>query len=68
MLAKLVEKTGSCVRDVELKKDGSLGSQHMYVMKGLAELLEVHGEIEGIQLMKAIQLMQATTRDLASKH
>ena len=48
VLAKLVEKIGSCVRDVESKKDGSWGPQHVYVMKGLDELLEVHGEMEAI--------------------
>ena len=42
------ENTGICFRDVELKKDGSWGPQHVYVVKGLDELLGVHGETEGI--------------------
>ena len=48
VLAKLVEKTGSSVRDVELKMGGEWGPQHVCVVKGLDELLGVHGEIEGM--------------------
>ena len=61
VLTKLVEKAGSCVRVVALEKGGSWGPQHVYAVKGLDELLEVHGEIEGVQLTKG------TTSDQASK-
>ena len=39
----------------------------MHGTKGQDELLEVHGEIEGIYLMKAMQSIQADIKDHASK-
>ena len=46
MLARIAEKTGNAFRDVRLEKGGKWGPQHVFVVKGLDELVKVKGDLE----------------------
>ena len=45
-MARLMEKSGSVVKEVNLEKGGKWGPHHMFVVKGLDEVLGVEGELE----------------------
>ena len=45
-MARLMEKSGSAVKDVKLEKGVKWGLQHVYVVKGLDEVLGVEVELE----------------------
>ena len=44
-MARLMEKSGSAVEEVNLEKGGKWGPQHVYVVKGL-DVLGVEVELE----------------------
>ena len=45
-MARLMEKSGSAVKEVKLEKGGRWGPHHVYVVKGLDEVFGVEGELE----------------------
>ena len=48
VLTRLAEKTGNAFRDVKLEKGAEWGPQHVFVVKGLDELVGVKGDLEDI--------------------
>ena len=46
LMARLMEKSGSAVKEVKLEKGGKWGPHHMYVFKGLDGVLGVEDELE----------------------
>ena len=45
-MARLMERLGISVKEVKLERGGKWGPQHVYVVKGLDEVLGMEGESE----------------------